>query len=370
MNHAPQSLFELKIASDLPTLVTMAQRANGWHGTLAWARFPHPRVVVRWLADVEAADSSQAWATVISVWANEAAKGSMSSQTADKYAQATEHFIRHAALNGHTSLEDAVTDVEEWVYSAVRTPGGGVADAADGTIRLRLSAVRRLYEQARHLGLTDAIPAANLSVTQGKKSADWRPATDDEIDVLQAVADMHRGTRTPCVFALAMCGASTGEIGLLTEADVDVEQRLLHLPGTSRTNPRTVTIHDDWALEVIVDQLGTVAALPGLDTIERQTSRVVPCSRRGQAAVQSSISQSLGELIRTSFPHQRAPGFRLTPSSIPAWAGVSVFRTTQDIAEVARFMGFTSLDLAAQTVQLQWETQDAPSHPFGPGRRS
>lgn len=363
--------FPIAAPTDLSTLAIKAKQVIDWHGTLFEAPFPHPGVIVSWLSDMDAISSVEAWAAVVSIWANEAVNGSMSEQTADKYAKATERFIRHAALNGHTTLDDAAADVEEWVYSAVRTPSGGITDAADGTMRLRRSAIRRLYDQARQLGMTNAAPAVDLFVSQGKKSDDWLPASDTDIERLRAVADMQRGTRGACVFALALCGASTGEIGQVSVADVDQASRSLHLPGTTRTTPRTVAIHDDWALAVISEQISALEPLPGMAMVERaQSARLIKCTRSGAAAIQSSISQSLGDLIRVTLGRHRSAftGGNLTPSSIPAWAAVKVFEASQDIAEVARFMGFSSLDLAAQTVQMDWASATAPERVTGPGR--
>lgn len=356
----------------MPTLATTAEQAIKWNGTLFNTVLPQPGVIIRWLAEMPAISSVEAWAAVVSIWATEAVNGSMSEQTADKYAKATERFIRHAALKGHTTLDDAAADAEEWVCSAVRTPNGDITDAADGTMRLRRSAIRRLYDQARQLGMTDAVPAVDLFVSQGTKSDEWLPASDNAIDRLRAVADMQRGNRSTCVFALALCGASTAEIGQVTIADLDLANRSLHLPGTARTTPRTVYIHDNWALSVIAEQVGTHEPLPGIAmALWAQSTPLIRCSRTGAAAVQSSISQSLGELIRTtSSRHPATVSARnLTPSSIAAWAAVKVFEATQDIAEVARFMGYSSLDLAAQTVRMEWRSATAPAHGNGPRRK-
>lgn len=332
---------------------------------LGTAQPAHPRLVIGWLVEMSTISAVEAWAAATAIWNSDARAGTLSPQTADKYARETEKFIRHAALNGHGDLDAATADVIDWIHSGIRAPGGGFGAASDGTIRLRRAAVGQLYATARRLGISDATPTLDIRLASGLKSSAWRPATSAEIDALRMQADLRHGSRAAVAFALAMCGAATGEIGLITWEGVDLAGRTLDLPGTSRTIPRRVHIHDDWAADVLGAHRAAVPPLPAMPEPPRGIpARLIRCRRSGVAAIQSSVCQTLGELIRATLRHHgRASNEQagLTPAGIPAWAARQVFDQTRDITQVAAFLGVDSLDLAARTIRLDWQTSPTPA---------
>ncbi len=178
-------------------LLSTAQRIreDAAHGQLVAPNvLPRASQIIEWVAEMSTQSAVEAWAAIATDWARAAARGGMSAQTAAKYTQTCEQFIRHGALNGHTTLDEAAADVAEWIFSPIRSRDGGIVDASEGTLRLRRSAVQKLYEQARLLGLTEAAPTLDLPVPQGRKQSDWRPASDAEIERFRAVADTRAGT--------------------------------------------------------------------------------------------------------------------------------------------------------------------------------
>ncbi len=362
--------FARTAITDLPGAAQRI-REDGAHGQLvAPDALPSASRFIEWVAEMSAEHAVEAWAAIAADWARAAARGSMSPQTAAKYTQTCEQFIRHCALNGHTTLDDAAADVAEWIYSPVHSRDGGIIDASEGTLRLRRSAVQKLYEQARLLGLTEAAPTLDLPVPQGRKQSDWRPASDAEIERFRAVADTRAGTNGAVAFAVSLCGATTGEIGHLSIAEIDLDTRTLQLAGTSRTSARVVCIHDEWAYNVIANRAASLAPLPTMSTgAWARETLLIQTIRVGPGARQSSISQSIGEIIRMGRGGQSHPNTsgRLTPLSISAWAARKVFDRDGDIVETARFMGVQSLDLATQIVRFDWTTRTSPRADTGPG---
>jgi hypothetical protein len=353
-------------ASSQLDLSGLAQVCRRLRTGLAHARdlgsldLPDPRALVVLVAAMDNANAEESWAAVSSVWQHEAQVGEWSPESARKYTQQALRFIRHAALNGHTTLDDAALDAEEWVFSAVRR-GNTTSDAAVATLRLRRATIRALYVTARSLGLATARPLRDLELPLPDAGAGKRPVDDDEMLLLRETADTQRGTRAPVCLALGRCGAGTIEMGQVLTPDINLEDRTLLLRGSSRIGARTVRIWNDWDFEVIEHWLAT--HFPDLGT-STPTAPLLATDREHD--VQSAMSASLSALITDARLNARN---EITPNSVRAWSGLRVLRANDgDLFATAAYLGYTSLDKTIALLNIASAEQRA--HVFkadGPG---
>lgn len=318
---------------------------------LVLLQLPSPRQVVLALAvkAVGDVDAEEAFAAVCSIWMHEARIGDWSPETADKYAQAARRFIDHAAIEGHLSVDEAAQVAEDWLFSGV-TVGKAVFDPAIATLHFRRAVLRSFFVTARVLGLTTARPLQDLVLPSRVEVSGRRPVDDGEMALLKETADTQRGQRGPVTLALARCGAGTGEMGDIAADAVDLQARVIDLPGDRRLGPRTVAIATAWDYEVLAEHLATQQ--PG-------AALLLSTSRTGHG-IQSAMSASLTELMKDARLSERD---QVVPNSIRAWAGVRVYEATGDLFVTARFLGLSSLDKTATLIGLNWFTSTSDSSP-------
>lgn len=105
-----------------------------------------------------------------------------------------------------------------------------------------LTAARHYFEYLIHTGLTDYNPATNLYVRGGVRRLPHGLLERRELDMLyHATGGLQRKV---LVGLLVFQGLSVGELQSLEPGHVDLEQGLLHVPATRKSNGRVLRLEE------------------------------------------------------------------------------------------------------------------------------
>ncbi len=366
---AAPELFAQPTAQDLRQLAA-SERAY-WKREGTRPALPSLRVAWGWVMQREQGGfSPQEVAAHLAVTNNTRVSSEvLSSSSATKYREIASELAAHLEAVGIIRVTDVSSSaIDAWLASYVLDSSNSPVRPSNSTVRLRKTVALQFLQTAVDMGALATVPRLSSEFAAETGSATHcRPLTDQEIHGLALRASNMEGTRTPVCLALAMSGAATNEIGLVSVGGVDLHDKTLRLPGTYRTTPRCVRFGSEWAAHIIESRVQAMRAevlpLPGHDRIGDQ--RLVRSSCTTPARLQSSISQTLGELLRSA----RITAPEVQPASIPAWAAAKVWESSQhDLFEVARFLGTPRLDLAAKVLALDWADVPPVTLGSGPGR--
>lgn len=286
----------------------------------------------------------------------QAVVGTISHDLADGYTKHLSSLANYAKARGLTFVGDiGVNLIVEWINA----PGADGRLPSTNTRQIRRSAARAWFITLNCLGLDDRNPAKAIE-EQRKYERYVHPLTDAQVAVLKDTA-RHRvdETRTPAGVALALLGASTGEIAEITVADVHLAERWVQAPGiASRLRGRRLPIDDEWAhtmLRLRVEALRREhgAAADGMSL-----------TYQGKAPSVNKRTASTGNLLAEALKRARLhnPGV-VRAASITEWVACRVFVQTGSLVEVANRLGFSSLDGVAHLVGLDWIADPTPLAP-------
>jgi hypothetical protein len=221
-----------------------------------------------------------------------------------------------------------------YVHSLTRSG----SEPSIATMRLRRSALRLLFREAKVLGIVADDPTADISLP-ARTYRRSRPLTDAEIDKCRSFAEGMRGDiRYAIAWALAEATARVPELAGIARSDVSAQR--VALPGCSMTDPRQVQL-TDWGME--------------------QVHRLIP-STRGHStglAVRADSNGSPHEIIAATLRRaglSKKPG--VSPNSVPAWRGAMELANGASIDEVTKVLGMRSLDRAAAFTGFDWRAHD------------
>jgi integrase len=243
---------------------------------------------------------------------------------------------------GVTSLSEiSGGQVEAFVRAA--TGAGQVPSVA--TMRLRRSALRLLFRTARELGLVESDPTVDVQLPS-RTNESARPLTDAEVDGCRRVC-LHdlASTRLSVAWALGEATARTAEIPHVTVRDLDLSSGRVWLRGSNKTEPRWGAL-TGWGASQVARHVRSLGDISGDTAIAYGGSGNLE-SRRSFSS--QAIRETLQRAALTHDPYVR-------PTSLTAWAGVAVMRTTRRIEAVALALGVRSLDAAARVIGWDWTT--------------
>lgn len=217
-----------------------------------------------------------------------------------------------------------------YVHSFTRSGG----EPSVATMRLRRSALRLLFREAKSLGLIAMDPSADIALpsrTYGRS----RPLTDAEIEKCRSFAEGMRGdARYAIAWTLAEATARIPELAGIARHDVSVES--VALPGCSMTDSRVVQL-TGW----------------GVEQVERL--KLAAERRADGPAVRTGSNGSPHELVAATLRRAglaKKPG--VSPNSVPAWRGATELAGGASIDEVTKLLGMRSLDRAAAFIGFDW----------------
>jgi integrase/recombinase XerC len=254
------------------------------------------------------------------------------------------HFARFAERMG---LQDAneVTQAEARDFVEALREDGSAPSVADS--HRRRAALRLLYAEGRFLELVTSDPARDLWLPP-RSPLRARPLEDDEIELGRAWAVTSRNSlRRSLAWGLAEAGAWTTEITAALIEHVDLAGGRVWLIGTPTKDARWAHL-THWGGAQLELRMRRVKATDGRAALIDWRSRPRP----GHAAG----AQAIKETLRASGLDREAD---VRPRSIVGWRGRSLLREGHRIDEVARALGYRSLDEAASFLGFDWR---------GPGR--
>jgi integrase len=297
---------------------------------------------------------SNPWAALLTAYVEcldgRLAAGLLTSGSAARYQQVFDLFCRFAVANGSCSLSSVSSSLcARFVEAPLR--GGRVP--CTSTSRLRLSVLRSALNVPADAGVVERNPTGWRSVSHVHRLYVPCPLTPLEAARLLLAGALHPvDTLRPAMSALAICGATHGEIAAAVVADLDVERSLVRLVAGRRERwvsmPPTV-----------------VAALTRRVAAQRRIWRRMclpwdparvplalgrPVASYPVNSVAPTVSAALTSALRTAGVTR--PGVR--PKSIREYAANAVYARSQRVESVAEQLGLNSLDTAARLLDPVW----------------
>ncbi len=216
---------------------------------------------------------------------------------------------------------------------------------AVGTMHLRRSAVRLLFNEGRRLGFVHHDPTMDLALPP-RSSLQLRPLTDDEVALCRSYSmRTFLETRQPAAWALAEATARSAELAQVRVEHVELDRSRVWIGGSTKTEPRW-GILSNWGRSQMERRVRALSdADPGAPLVCNE-------ARPGGSAT-SSASIAISATLRRAGLHGD-PGIR--PGSVAAWAGAAALGSGQPIDAVARMLGIRSLDRAAAFVGMGWRS--------------
>lgn len=188
--------------------------------------------------------------------------------------------------------------------------GDGKRDVNQG-----LTATRHYFEYLIHRGLTDYNPAANLHVRGQVRRLPHGLLDRRELDMLyRATGGLQRKV---LVGLLVFQGLSVGELQLLEPSHVDLEQGLLHVSASRRSNGRVLRLEDS--------QLA-----PLHEYLDERGQGAVFTTKKGGRDLTNMLGALMERLRRTNPGVRNATQLRM--SVISHWLGSRDVRVVQHMA--------------------------------------
>ncbi|WP_084270551.1 site-specific integrase [Mycobacterium avium] len=275
------------------------------------------------------------------------ADGVLAAQTLDKFELLTRRFARFAAA--HDIITLAAVDrplLTKFVAAKGRTRHGVVSEAAVATMHNRRAALRAFFRTARRLGLTLDDPTIDIDVP-ARASTAQRPLSEDEAALVRLFSERATPTRHAATAALLLAGAHTSELGHVTAADLDPQNPVVWVHGSSKHRARTLTL-DRWSMRVLTER-ATHLTRP----LPSPTPSPVLCTGAAgsDAHKQARVCVTVREIF-TRAGLSDNPGVR--PASLTAYAACRAFDRTGRIEDAARLIGSASLDTTAALIGYNW----------------
>ncbi|MFE7548059.1 hypothetical protein [Streptomyces gardneri] len=294
----------------------------------------------------------QALLRVSRQWLQQAADGEMAIETVDLYIQISERFARFADAHGIHRMDDVTGQVSELFIGA---PGRDRRDnitliPANSTRRQRRSALASLFAHARALGMTQAVPLLDSPPIPRPPRSTGAELTAAEIETLQFHSECGMPTtRHAALLALLLSGLGSAETSQATPGDLDLARACVTTKGTTRTAPRTCPL-SPWDVRVLHLRSTYLA-----EHRPRQL-RLVTSDTSTPYTAQASVGAGFNEIARRS--GLATTRRKVEPRDITRYVARQVLLQTGQISEVARRLGLSSLDNAAELAGLAWKTSD------------
>ncbi|WP_229868759.1 hypothetical protein [Streptomyces chryseus] len=274
----------------------------------------------------------------------------MSINTVDEYIEVCERLLEYARAQQITLIDEITPAIAEaFVNAPGRDRRGVITETpAEGTQRQRRSGVISLFTHARALGLTKAAPLMDsrpIPRSPRQSGADLQP---EEVARLQFHSE--RGmptTRHSALLALLLAGLSSAETGAVSTTDLDLTAATVHTQGATRTLARSCPL-DAWGVHVLTLRASYLEGKrPG-------PHRLVASAGSSPSVVQSSVGAGFSEIARRSGLSTMAR--KVEPRDVTRYVARQILNETGQLSKVAHRLGLSSLDVAADLADLQWNT--------------
>ncbi|MYQ77589.1 MULTISPECIES: hypothetical protein [unclassified Streptomyces] len=287
-------------------------------------------------------------------WLQQAANGDMAIETVDLYIQISERFNAFAGTHNIHRMDDVTGQLTD---SFIGAPGHDRRDniilvPKDSTRRQRRSALASLFAHARALGMTQAVPLLDSPPIPRPPRSTGAELSDEEIENLRFHSE--RGmpaNRHAALLALLLSGLGSAETAQTTPGDLNLEQATVTTEGSTHTSPRTSPLAP-WAVRTLRLRANYLAEhRPG-------QHRLVTSDSSTRYAAQASVGAGFNDIARISGLATTAR--KVEPRDITRYVARQILQQTGQISEVARRLGLSSLDNAADLAGLAWKTGGDP----------
>jgi site-specific recombinase XerC len=284
---------------------------------------------------------SAAEAVICSLWSSEA----LTPRTLAVRATRMEWFASFVRSQGVQHLDEVPPELVVAFIDSRRSSGARATDSERST---RLFSVRRLYREARMLGLAYSDPTVDISLPRLHHTS-ARPLTDEEIEVGRSFAIRDADTTPAVCWGLAETSARTSEIPCLRTSDLDLIAGSVWIHGGRSTDPRPGTL-TPWGTIQLARRLRSIGPDEGPDALLIRDG-----GWRGREEAQNAATCVLRSVLKAAGLAARG----VNPMSIAAWAGARALTSGASIEAVARMLGVRSLDQAAAMVRFDWRAEVA-----------
>lgn len=258
--------------------------------------------------------------------------------TEQKYRRETRKFFTLAKLHGAEYLDEIrQSTVDDYIWEAARHRGK-VVDVKTTTASNRQGILRVVFEHLRVLGLWTGpdLVGPPIKRQQGEAS---RPMTADELDRLRSFAENGLYiTGRSALLALAEAGATAEETATVTPQDLDLRDGVVQIRGRSeRINPLS-----DWGVDRLTAYM----------SVEHRAAGAPLCVNESLSLDRAahSITVRLRQMLIDAGLSRRP---RVTARSIRLGVARQILEA-EGLEAAARFLGDSSLDITAGSLQYQW----------------
>jgi site-specific recombinase XerD len=255
--------------------------------------------------------------------------------------EAVSHIKRFVKWCRVNDINDITLVKREEVEAFVNWPtmmGGRARTPGSSTKRNRLSGLRRAFKSLRQMGYEMPDPTIDV-VALLDRTFDANVCSDSDIEKLREGAPI--GLFDSCnaaLLALAEAGATNGEVKEVRSSDVNLEDRVVRLPGNARVDERINEL-SEWGVMVLRERF---AHISGDD--------FVVVNSNGTQASEASVSQMFRHIA--SYGNVGRSGFNI--NSVRAWRARAIYMESGRIQDAALFLGNRSLDAAVSLMGLEW----------------
>lgn len=255
--------------------------------------------------------------------------------------EAVSHIKRFSKWCRINEIDDITLVKREDVEAFVNWPtmmGGRARTPGSSTKRNRLSSLRRAFRSLRQMGYQLPDPTIDV-VALLDRTLDANVCSDEDIDKLREGAPIGLfDSSNAALLALAEAGATNGEVKEIRVSDVNLDERVVRLPGNARVDERINEL-TDWGVVVLRERFAHVSG-----------DDFVVVNSIGTKVSEASVSQMFRHIA--AYGNVGRSGFNI--NSVRAWRARAIYKETGRIQDAALFLGHRSLDSAVALIGLEW----------------
>jgi site-specific recombinase XerD len=263
--------------------------------------------------------------------------------TTTKYTSMWVKFGRYCRQRGVVTIDQVTADlVGDWVRTLTRR---GKYPAVS-TSRGRRTAITKLYELLRSMGVTQLDPARDVELDR-RPAVSYRGMTEDEIARGRA-ASLHTliETRLPTIWALAEAGATPSEIPSTTAADVDLDAGTVWLAGLDAAVPR----------KALLSEWGRTQLARRVASAQDEHASLTYAGAGPIETAQVATSLALRKILdRAGLSGLEGIG----PRSLRITYGLAAYAVDRRIEDAADALGIRSLDQTVSLLGIEWGLREA-----------
>lgn len=291
----------------------------------------------------------EAWVSALvevrGYWSAATEDGRLSRATRARYDQILGAFHRFAEASDVASPEAVTTAL---CQRFIEAPLRGGRRPGTATTRLRLTVLRTAFDALVDTGAVSTNPTNGLRVSQ--RASSRVPAPLSPMDVARLIALMRVSAGTPpwpSMSALALLGASHGEIAAALVSDFDADAAQIRLSQGAAMRILPVPAH----LCEVLSRRVTARRPQPLDSPQ------VPLAlaRDVQSYPVNSLAPTVSQNLQRALALAGVVGPRLGPKSLREYAANAVYARTCRVEAVAEQLGMTSFDSAARLIDRAWQ---------------